>query len=119
MIVDRGINARQVARQLNIPYTTVSEWARKYRLGGAQAERISSLFARSVEYAYRNRSTAQYVADLYDALMRRGADWAGMQYWIGQIDSGALSREQVSRQFLLSTEFTNRVNGITAQGCLP
>jgi transposase InsO family protein len=37
MIVDQGINAREVSRELNIPYTTVNEWARKYRAGGVQA----------------------------------------------------------------------------------
>jgi transposase InsO family protein len=37
MIVDHGINAREVSRRLNIPYTTVGEWGRKYRAGGEQA----------------------------------------------------------------------------------
>jgi transposase InsO family protein len=37
MIVDEGINAREVSRRMNIPYTTVGEWGRKYRAGGAEA----------------------------------------------------------------------------------
>jgi len=37
LIVDQGLNAQEVSRRLGIPYTTVSEWARKYRAGGEAA----------------------------------------------------------------------------------
>src|SRR5258708_13220285 len=37
MVVEQRLTAQQVSRELKIPYTTVSDWARKYRLGGAAA----------------------------------------------------------------------------------
>jgi hypothetical protein len=85
----------------------------------AQAESMSQQFAGSAEYANRHRSNAQFVSDLYNAVLRRGADLAGVTFWIQQLDTGALSRESVRATFVASTEFTNRVNAIVARGCQP
>ncbi len=83
----------------------------------AQAEAISSAYASSTEYQARNRSNAQYVGDLYNAFLRRGGDLGGVSFWIGQLDSGARTREQVRREFVASAEFSARVAAIVAQGC--
>jgi alpha-tubulin suppressor-like RCC1 family protein/predicted thioesterase len=85
----------------------------------AEAEAISGEFARGAEYASRNRSNSEYVGDLYNAILRRGGDGPGVQYWIGSIASGALTREQVRQQFVQSPEFQGRVAQIIAAGCLP
>lgn len=84
----------------------------------AQANNISYAFTTSAEYLQRNRTNAQYVSDMYDTFLRRGGDLAGVQYWIGQLDSGAMTREQVRQNFLASPEFQGRVSAIVAQGCL-
>jgi len=86
----------------------------------AQVERISSEFANSPQYLNRARTNAQYVGDLYNAFLRRGADGdlAGVQYWISQITSGARSRENVRQEFVASPEFQARVAAIIAQGCI-
>ncbi len=84
----------------------------------AQAESISSQYANSPEYGARNRSNAQFVGDMYNAFLRRGGDLAGVQYWIGQLDSGARSRENVRQNFVASAEFSARVTAVIAQGCL-
>jgi alpha-tubulin suppressor-like RCC1 family protein len=85
----------------------------------AEAEAISGEFARGPEYAARNRSDAEYVGDLYNAILRRGGDPPGVQFWINLIASGAQSREQVRQQFVQSPEFQGRVAQIIAAGCLP
>ncbi len=85
----------------------------------AQAESISSQYANSPEYGARNRSNAQFVGDMYNAFLRRGGDLAGVQYWLGQLDSGARSRQDVRQNFVASAEFSSRVASVIAQGCLP
>ena len=85
----------------------------------AQVEAISSAFALSGEYAARARTNAQYVGDLYNAFLRRGGDLGGVQFWIGQLASGAMTREELRRTFIGSPEFQGRVQAIIAQGCLP
>ncbi len=84
----------------------------------ASVEAISSGFTNSAEYLGRRRSNAQYVADMYNAFMRRGGDLAGSSFWIGQLDSSARTREDVRRQFAASAEFGARVAGVVAQGCM-
>ena len=83
-----------------------------------EVEQISSAYATSAEYTARNRTNSQYVGDLYNAFLRRGGDLAGVQFWIGQLNSGAQTREQLRVAFKNSTEFQARVNAIIAQGCL-
>ena len=81
-------------------------------------ESISSSFANGGEYASRNRTNAQYVGDLYNAFLRRGGDLGGVQFWISQLTGGA-TRSSIRQQFIASPEFTNRVNAIIAEGCIP
>jgi len=85
----------------------------------AEAEAVSGEFARGAEYAGRNRSNTQYVGDLYNAILRRGGDGPGVQFWINAIESGVLTREAVRQQFVQSPEFQARVLQIIAEGCLP
>ena len=41
-----------------------------------------------------------------------------MQFWINQLNTAAMTREQVRQNFIASSEFQGRVNAIIAQGCL-
>jgi hypothetical protein len=89
---------------------------------GAQAvtlevDSLSHLFANSGEYASRQRSTSQFVADLYNAFMRRGADPPGVAYWVQQLDGGSRSHDDARRAFVASPEFQARVQSIIAAGC--
>jgi hypothetical protein len=84
----------------------------------AQVNNISQQFLGSAEYAQRNRNNAQYVDDMYDTFLRRGGDLQGVQFWIGQLDSGAQSREQLREAFVGSPEFNARVQAIVNQGCM-
>jgi hypothetical protein len=79
---------------------------------------ISLLFVGSAEYASRNRNNTEYVEDLYNAILRRGADPAGFQAWVNNLNSG-MSRQDVLKFFTDSTEFLTRVNAVIAAGCLP
>jgi hypothetical protein len=84
----------------------------------AQARAISGSFADGAEYANRNRTNGQYVGDLYNSFLRRGGDPQGVQFWIQQLDTGAMSRDQVRDNFIASPEFNGRVQAIIDQGCM-
>ena len=89
---------------------------------GAQAVRdlsyqISLLFIQSAEYTARNRTNEEYVEDLYNAILRRGADPAGFQAWVNNLNT--MSRQQVLQAFTSSAEFQTRVDAVIAAGCLP
>jgi hypothetical protein len=82
-----------------------------------EANLVSQQFFGSPEYASLNRTNAQFMSDIYNAIMRRGADLDGIKFWIGQLDSGAQTREQVRQEFVQSTEFNTRVNNVINAGC--
>lgn len=95
---------------------------RQARCSSAQAvvqevDATSSAFIGSAEYQARNRTTAQYVADLYNAFLRRAGDLDGVRYWIDR--AAVYGREDARRQFAASPEFQSRVQAVIAAGCTP
>jgi hypothetical protein len=75
-------------------------------------------FFNSAEYAARNRDSSGYVEDLYDAIMRRGPEPEGFNFWVGVIENKALTRQQLLDQFINSGEFQARVQNVIAAGCM-
>jgi hypothetical protein len=82
-----------------------------------QVEAVSSGFTTSGEYAGRNRTSGQFVGDLYNAFLRRGGDLGGVQFWIGQVDTAALTREAERSAFIGTAEFGTRVEDVIDAGC--
>jgi PKD repeat protein len=95
---------------------------------GAQAVRdltnqIGLLFIQSAEYEVRNPEfgnpdfSSEFVTNLYDAVLRRGAELAGYLDWKGYYDSGTLTKEEILQFFVESDEFQGRVHEVIAAGC--
>ena len=83
----------------------------------ASVDAVSSAFMNSTEYGLKNRTNAQFVGDMYNSLLRRGGDLAGVQYWVNLLNTGGTTRDAVRRAFISTPEFTTRVNAIVAAGC--
>jgi hypothetical protein len=61
-------------------------------------------------------ANAAWVTTLYERLLNREPDAQGLQFWTGNLDSGAMTREQVVLGFEQSHEaFTNDVVGFFQQ----
>ena len=63
-------------------------------------------FLHSNEFLNAHLNDTQYLTVLYRAFLGREADTGGMQYWLGQIQSG-VSRDKVAEGFANSNEFMN------------
>ncbi len=90
--------------------------------GDAQAIRnltsqMALTFLQSQEYIDRNTSNSEYIEDLYNGILRRGADLAGYQYWLGELNGGAYTREEMLQLFIDSAEFQARVQEVIDAGC--
>ncbi len=83
-----------------------------------QVEAISSAYIGGAEYTARARTDALYVADLYNAFLRRGGDLDGVRYWITEIEQKKRTRDNVRTQFISSPEFSARVAAVIALGCV-
>jgi hypothetical protein len=76
------------------------------RRAGAPLESIASAFTGSPEFAARNGApdTRGFVRLLYRNVLGRDADQAGEDYWVGEVDRGAMSRAGVLVSFSESPE---------------
>ncbi|HRX70565.1 MAG TPA: DUF4214 domain-containing protein [Candidatus Competibacteraceae bacterium] len=83
----------------------------------ATVEAISHQFINLPEYRDRQRTDSEYLQDLYGAFLRRGADWAGFDYWQEQLARGVQTREQIRQAFIVTPEFQGRVQQVIEQGC--
>ncbi|UCF94328.1 MAG: DUF4214 domain-containing protein [Desulfobacterales bacterium] len=75
------------------------------------AYQIALGFLQSPEYRLRDRSNEEFLEDLYNGILRRGALKEEFAGWVGYIDAG-MTREEVLRAFTDSTEFQLRVQAI-------
>jgi hypothetical protein len=82
------------------------------------SSQIALGFLRSAEYTLRNRTNAQFVEDLYNGILRRGAVPEEINYWVNFLDKGTYSREQELAFFTSSEEFQLRVQEVIEAGCL-
>lgn len=101
-------------------FTSWRDWLREGQCDntiGTRAHEILFQFIQSSEYVARNRTSRQFVADLYDAIFRRSPDSSGFDFWARQLDSGAMSRQQVLEAFLASTEWQEYLAVLGEAGC--
>jgi len=75
----------------------------------------SLAFVQSTEYTAKGRDNVCYIEDLYNAILRRGADCAGFHAWVNNLDS--MTRVQVLQAFTACIEFQTRVDAVIAAGC--
>ncbi|MHC4685858.1 MAG: DUF4214 domain-containing protein [Planctomycetota bacterium] len=73
-------------------------------------------FLYSGEYQGRGSDNGEYITDLYDAILRRGAELAGYMAWVDVLNSGS-TREDVLHSFVDSPEFQGRVQEVIDAGC--
>ena len=97
---------------------------REAQCTGAQAVRdatyqIALAFVQSEEYTLRGGDHLEYVEDLYNGILKRGADPGGFFFWVDFLNSGTYTREQLLQFFTDSPEFQLRVQEVINAGCLP
>jgi hypothetical protein len=76
---------------------------------------IGLFFLHSEEYALRGSDNSEYITDLYDAILRRGAELAGYLSWLADLDAG-MTREQALQYFVNSNEYQGRVQELIDAG---
>ena len=82
-------------------------WIGKYSSGENDDRAVASSFLVSAEFKERygdSVSDATYVNNLYKNVLGRDADTSGLNYWLGQLSSGAETRYEVLLGFSESAE---------------
>lgn len=84
-------------------------WIRKMQNGASLAS-VSDYFAQSSEFkrTYGALSNQQFVALVYNNVLGRPGDQAGMDYWLRRLDQKKISRGGLMAQFSESSEFKRK-----------
>ena len=90
---------------LRIPdYGGLTHWIGQFR-GGQTLNQVSQSFAQSAEFVgtYGNLNNNQFVSLVYQNVLGRAPDTAGLTYWVGQL--ATISRGAMMAQFSESPEY--------------
>ena len=92
---------------LRIPdYSGLLFWVNQYRQG-VTLDSISQGFAGSSEFqtTYGSLNNTQFVTLVYQNVLGRSPDSEGLAFWVGQLNSGVMTRGQVMLGFSESPEY--------------
>jgi hypothetical protein len=82
------------------------------------SSQIALGFLVGAEYALRGRTDAQFVEDLYNGILRRGALPSEINYWLNFLTNHTYNRQQELAFFTSSDEFQLRIQEVINAGCL-
>ena len=68
------------------------------------------------EHLLENRNNQEFVSHLYEEVLQREPESIGMNYWLGQLNSGAGTRYEVLLGFSQSAESTTLFTDMTGLG---
>ena len=94
-------------------------WIGKYTSGENDERAVAQSFLVSDEFTERygeNVSDSTYVNNLYKNVLGRDADTSGLNYWLGQLNTGAETRYEVLLGFSESAENKTLFTEITGFG---
>ncbi|MCM2264161.1 MAG: DUF4214 domain-containing protein, partial [Desulfuromonadales bacterium] len=82
-------------------------WVKEHSSGNLTLDNISDFFASSPEFqqTYGSLNNGQFVELVYQNVLGREPDAAGLAYWTGQLDTAARTRGQVMTGFSESAEY--------------
>lgn len=84
----------------------IENWCRTILTKADTTENVAHGFVFSQEFLNKNTSNEEFVKIMYRTFLDREYDQAGLNDWVGQLNSG-VGREQVFHGFAGSTEFHN------------
>ena len=68
------------------------------------------------EHLWRDSNNQEFVSHLYEEVLQREPDSIGMNYWLGQLNSGAETQHEVLLGFSQSAESTALFTDMTGWG---
>jgi len=98
-------------KQLDPSFTAtwLPYWTYYAESSNANIESTFQTFFTTPEYTAKNTSDTQFINQLFDCVLYRPADSAGLSYWVSQLQSK--TRSQVIASFLTSQEYMTNIQG--------
>ncbi|MCL2462262.1 MAG: DUF4214 domain-containing protein [Defluviitaleaceae bacterium] len=89
----------------NADASGLNYWTGQIILQKVNPKTIAASYVSSSEFQNRNLSSEDYITALYNGLLGRAPDSAGLAYWVGQINANPSAKQTILNQFLNSSEF--------------
>lgn len=91
-------------------YAGWSYWFSQLQARAQTADQVLNAFLASPEFqqTYGNLDNTQFVTLVYNNVLQRNPDQAGLNFWVGQLNSGQ-TRSYVMSRFIASPEFNTLV----------
>ena len=86
-------------------------WVIKLMNGEVTGTSCAYGFVFSPEFTNLNLDNSDFVKYMYKAFFGREADEDGLNYWVGKLDNGTATREDIFAGFSGSAEFANLCAG--------
>ena len=105
-----GYVARLYTKMLGRKFeeTGIEYWCKEYLTGKVTIENIATNgFLHSQEFTNLNLSNEEFVTRMYQTFLNREPDEAGYKDWVGKLNSGEKTRDDLVYGFSLSQEFAN------------
>lgn len=84
-------------------------WVSNFTQNGAINQTAAIAFVTTPEFQASHAGNTAFVDALYDDILLRPADSAGESNWVGQLNSGAMTLDQVAKAFVYGTEASTRI----------
>ncbi|HEV3024010.1 MAG TPA: DUF4214 domain-containing protein, partial [Pirellulales bacterium] len=84
-------------------------WVGVWRTYGGPEQVIIGLATSSACYTYAGGTNTLWVTLLYNQIHNRAPDSGGLNYWVGQLQSGAMTQQQVVSAFLATNTYRDIV----------
>ena len=92
----------------NYDINGLNDWCNRICNGSWSVTDVATTgFFNSREFLNKNLSNEEYVKVLYRTFLDREYDAAGLADWVGKLNAGTMTREEVLRGFSYSREFSN------------
>ncbi|MCR5654065.1 MAG: DUF4214 domain-containing protein, partial [Lachnospiraceae bacterium] len=85
----------------------IEDWCHRINKGELTMKNVAVEFLHSKEFLNKNTTNEEYVTILYHTFMDREPDAAGLSDWVGQLDRGEKTRDEIVSGFANSVEFAN------------
>ncbi|MCR5212490.1 MAG: DUF4214 domain-containing protein [Lachnospiraceae bacterium] len=85
----------------------IEDWCHRINKGELSMKDVAVEFLHSTEFLNKNTTNEEYVTILYHTFMDREPDAAGLSDWVGQLDRGEKTRDEIVSGFADSKEFAD------------
>ncbi|MCR5616667.1 MAG: DUF4214 domain-containing protein [Clostridiales bacterium] len=82
-------------------------WLSELEAGSVNGGQLATFFLTSKEFTDKNKNDSEFVTILYKTFFGRDPENDGLEFWVGKIENGKLTRDNTIKEFINSQEWAD------------